>query len=100
MNQGSIKMFPVISCLLDPNIFVITLFLNTLTLCASLHVTDQVSHPYKTTIRIIFLDIFIFKSECNFIKQGFPVAVNAGGKNGKNAHTMFSTDHSSTANIC
>ena len=37
---------PVISSLLGPNIFLSTLFPNTLSLC------DQVSHPHKTTWKI------------------------------------------------
>src|SRR5215470_5328002 len=40
---------PVASALLDPNILLSTLFSNTLGLCSSLSVRDQVSHPYKTT---------------------------------------------------
>jgi polysaccharide pyruvyl transferase WcaK-like protein len=31
-----------------------TLFSNTLILCSSLNVRDQVSHPYRTTGKIIF----------------------------------------------
>src|SRR5215470_7812922 len=40
---------PVASSLLGPNILHSTLFSNTLSLCSSLSVRDQVSHPYKTT---------------------------------------------------
>jgi hypothetical protein len=40
---------PVTSSLLGPNILLSTLFSNTLSLCSSLSVRDQVSHPYKTT---------------------------------------------------
>jgi len=36
----------VTSSLLGPNIFLNTLFSNTLSLCSSLSVSDQVSHPY------------------------------------------------------
>jgi hypothetical protein len=39
----------VTSSLLFPNILLSTLFSNTLSLCSSLIVSDQVSHPYKTT---------------------------------------------------
>jgi polysaccharide pyruvyl transferase WcaK-like protein len=35
--------------LLGPNIFLSTLFSNTLSLCSSLIVRDQVSHPYTHT---------------------------------------------------
>jgi hypothetical protein len=37
---------------LGPNILLSTLFSNTLGLCSSLSVRDQVSHPYKTTGKI------------------------------------------------
>jgi hypothetical protein len=40
---------PVVSYLLGPNILLSTRFSNTLSLYSSLSVTDQVSHPYKTT---------------------------------------------------
>jgi hypothetical protein len=36
------------------------LVLNTLSLCSSLSVRDQVSHPYKTTGRIMVLYILTF----------------------------------------
>jgi len=40
---------PFTSSLLGPNILLNTLFSNTLSLRSSLNVSDQVSHPYKTT---------------------------------------------------
>ena len=40
---------PVASSLLGPNILLNILFSNTLSLRSSLNVSDQVSHPYKTT---------------------------------------------------
>jgi hypothetical protein len=43
---------PVTSSLLRPNILLSILFSNTLSF------SDQVSHPYKTTGKIIFLLIF------------------------------------------
>jgi len=46
---------PVTSSLVGPNIFLSTLFSNTLILCSSLDVTDQLSHPDKTTGKIIVL---------------------------------------------
>ena len=52
---------PVTSSLLGPNILLNTIFSNTLSLHSSLNVSDQVSHPYKTTIKIIVLYISIFK---------------------------------------
>ena len=51
---------PVTSSLLDPNILINTIFSNTLSLRPSLNVSDQVSHPYKTTGKIVFLYILIF----------------------------------------
>ena len=47
--------------LLGPNILLNTLFSKTLSLCSSLNVSDQVSHPYKTTGKILVLYILIFK---------------------------------------
>jgi hypothetical protein len=46
---------PVTSYLFDPNILLSTLFSNTLSLCSSLNVRDQVSHPYRITGKIIVL---------------------------------------------
>jgi hypothetical protein len=43
-----------------PNILLNTLFSNTLSLCSSLNVRDQVSHSYRTTGTIIVLYILIF----------------------------------------
>jgi hypothetical protein len=42
----------VASSLLGANILLSTLFSNTLSLCSSRSVRDQVSHPYKTTGKI------------------------------------------------
>ena len=49
------------SSLLGSNILLNTLFSNTLSQRSSLSMSDQVSHPYKTTGKIIVLYIFIFK---------------------------------------
>jgi hypothetical protein len=46
---------------LGPNILLTTLFTNTLNLCSSLSVTDQVPHPYKRIGKIILFYILIFK---------------------------------------
>jgi hypothetical protein len=46
--------------LLTPNTFPSTLFSNTLCLCSFFSVRDQVSHPYKTTGKIIVLCILMF----------------------------------------
>ena len=52
---------PVTSSLLGPNILLNTMFSNTLSFLSSRNVSDQVSHPYKTTGKIIVLFILIFK---------------------------------------
>ena len=52
---------PVTSTLLGPNTLLSTLFSNTLSLRSSLSVSDQDSHPYRTTGNIIVLLILIFK---------------------------------------
>ena len=46
---------PVTSSLLGPNILLNTIFSNTLSFLSSRNVNDQVSHPYKTTGKIIVL---------------------------------------------
>ena len=52
---------PVTSSLLGPNIFLNTLFSNTLSFVSPCSVNDQVSHPYKTKGKITVLYILIFK---------------------------------------
>jgi hypothetical protein len=47
--------------LLGPNILLNILFSNTLSLRSSIDVSDQVSHPYKPTGKVIVLYILIFK---------------------------------------
>jgi hypothetical protein len=47
--------------LFGPNILLSTLFSNIPSLCSSLIARDQVSHPYRTTSKIIVLYILIFK---------------------------------------
>jgi hypothetical protein len=44
---------PVTVTLFGSNILLMALFSNTLSQCSSLNVKDQVSHPYKTTDRIM-----------------------------------------------
>jgi hypothetical protein len=46
---------PVTSSLFSSNILLSTLFSNTLSICYSLRVRDQVSHPYRTTGKIVVL---------------------------------------------
>jgi hypothetical protein len=48
--------------LLDPNIFLSTLFSNTLKLCSSYKGTGKVLHPFNTTNKIIHLDFSFFVS--------------------------------------
>jgi hypothetical protein len=52
----------VTSSLFGPNTFLNTLFSNTLSLCSSLNVRDQVSHPYRIRGKIIvfYIQIFMF----------------------------------------
>jgi len=52
---------PITSSLLAPNIPLNTLFSDTLGLRSSLNVSDQVSHPYKTTGEIIAPYIGVYK---------------------------------------
>jgi hypothetical protein len=51
---------PFTSSLFGPNILS-TLFSNTLSLCSSLNVRNQVLHPYRTRGKIIVFYILIFK---------------------------------------
>jgi hypothetical protein len=56
--------FSPFSCYLSlfgPNILLSTLFSNTLSLCSSLNVSGQVSHPYTKIGIIMVLYILIFK---------------------------------------
>ena len=53
--------FPVTSSLSGPNILLRTLFSNTRSLRCSFSVGIQISHPYKTTGKIVVLYILIFK---------------------------------------
>jgi hypothetical protein len=46
-----------------PKYFLSTLFSNTISLCSSVNVKRQVSHPYKTTHKIKVLNILISKRE-------------------------------------
>ena len=52
---------PVTSSFLAPNVLLSILFSQTLSLRSSFSVSDQVPHPYKTTGKIIFQYILIFK---------------------------------------
>ena len=72
---------PATLSLSGPNILLKTLFSKTLSLCSSLNMTDQDSHPHKTRGKIIALYISIFtfldsamedKRFCNKWQQAFP----------------------------
>ena len=52
---------PVTSSPLGPNILLNSIFSKTLSFLSSRNVSDHVSHPYKTTGKIIVLYILIFK---------------------------------------
>ena len=56
----SVLQSPVILPQLGPNIILSALFSNSLSLCSSLNVSDQVPHPYKTTDKVTVLYIVIF----------------------------------------
>jgi len=53
--------FPRYLTLLGPYIPLNTMFSNTLSFLSSRNLNDQVSHPYKTTGKIVVLYILIFK---------------------------------------
>ena len=52
---------PVASSLLGTNILLSNLFSDNLSVHSTLNMSDQISHPYKTTNDIIVLYFFIFK---------------------------------------
>ena len=52
---------PVTSSLLGPNLLLNNTFSNALSFLSSRNVSDQVSHPYKTTGKIIILYILIVR---------------------------------------
>jgi hypothetical protein len=62
---------PVTSCLFGPDIFLRTLFSYTLSICFSLNVRNQVSHPYKTTGKIILLysNFYVFRQQTRRLKE-------------------------------
>jgi hypothetical protein len=51
---------PVTSSLLGPYTLLSTLFSKNLSLHSSLNASDQLSQPYRTTVRITVLYIFVF----------------------------------------
>jgi hypothetical protein len=61
---------PVTSSLFRPNILLSTLFSNTLNLCFSLNVRDQVSHPYRTFVTILQKITFIQHRQRTSVDEG------------------------------
>ena len=59
-SQSSFLQPPVNSSLLGKKLFLSTLFSYTLSSSSSLHIRDHVSHPYKTTGKIMVLFILTF----------------------------------------
>jgi hypothetical protein len=57
---------PITSFLLGPNILLNILFPNTFNLRSSLKVSDQVSHPYKSTGKIILLNELLSQIHATF----------------------------------
>ena len=53
----------VTSPLLGPNILLNTLFSNTLSFLSSRNVSDQVSHPYKTTGKILYKQLLLSRNK-------------------------------------
>jgi hypothetical protein len=63
------------SPLFGPNILLSTLFSNALSLCSSLNVRDQLSHPYRTAGKIIVLCILIIWSKSQDLNICVPCTV-------------------------
>ena len=64
--------FPVIWSPLGPNTQLNTLFSNTLRLRSSLNVSDQVSHPYRTTNRKRLPNLTAIVGSCTFFSNVLP----------------------------
>ena len=63
----------VTSSLLGPNIHLNAIFSNTISFISSLAVSDQASHPYQTTGKIIILYIYIYISVFHFLYSNLEV---------------------------
>jgi hypothetical protein len=59
--------YPVTSPPLGPNILLRTLFSNTLCLCSCLNERNQVSHPHKTTSRIMSCIFYPLKPKVVYV---------------------------------
>ena len=70
---------PVTSSLLGSNILLNTIFSNTLSFLSSLNISDQVSHPHKTTGKITVLYILIFQFlDSNLEDKRIEINANTG----------------------
>jgi hypothetical protein len=59
-------LYPLVSSILfGPNILLSTLFSNTLGLCSSLKIRDQVLHPYRTTVYFLRFQTADEKLKCS-----------------------------------
>ena len=67
----SLLRYPITSSLPTPNILLSALFSNTLSLHSSLHMSDQVSHPYKTTGKFTVLCFLIYAFVEVFYSNGW-----------------------------
>jgi hypothetical protein len=54
---------PITSSFFGPNILLRTLRSNTLSLCSSLNFRNQVSHPYRTTGKIVYSNFYYFRQQ-------------------------------------
>jgi hypothetical protein len=92
----------ITSSYLAPNIFLSTVFSDTLSPCSSLNVKDQISHPYKTTGKNTILHILIsifpdFKNLAVWLQFIYPYAQNSlTFKVRKWRHLHFLQQHSIT----
>ena len=68
---------PVTSSLLGPNILLNTMFSNTLSFLSSRKVSDQVSHPYKTTGKAKDLHLHIIMYETKSVNTGSVYTLSA-----------------------
>ena len=54
------------SSLLTPNTLLSTMFSNTLSLCSSLNIRDQVSYPYRKTgknCKLVYSNLYVFRKD-------------------------------------
>jgi len=71
LSSCSFRHSHLISHLLNPHILLSSPFSDTLSLRSSLNVSDQVSHPYKTTGKLIFL-YRMSQEECGTLRESVP----------------------------